>query len=340
MILAGDIGGTKCNLALFAAEESALRVFFKRRYRTRDFTSFEQLIEQFRQDAAVQEAALAGRRIVAAGFGAAGTIVGDCVYTNNLPWGIRASTLAQILELHPEEVALINDLAATAAGVQLLPVKDLVVLNEGVSQPGRNKALLAAGTGLGEVILFWDGEKHRIAASEGGMADFAARTEREIWLLSCMRMRLPHVSCEEVLSGRGFRAIHECLAPDVRHATFDLLAPDSALEITTLALAGSCKACVETLDLWTEAYGAEAGNLALRVLAYGGIYIAGGIAPKILPKMLDGTFVRAFCDKALLHDVLSRIPIYIVRNEDAPLWGAAHEAFSRTNRKSSQLAAR
>lgn len=164
------------------------------------------------------------------------------------------------------------------------------------------------------------------------MTDFAPRNEREIELLSFLKTRIPHVCSEDVLAGRGFRAIHEFLDSKVRHSTFGQRAEASAGEITEMALAQTCPVCVETLDIWTEAYGAEAGNLALRVLAYGGIFVAGGIALKVLAKMKDGSFVRAFCDKAHLADILARIPISIVLNEDAPLWGAAYRVFAATTK--------
>jgi glucokinase len=141
-----------------------------------------------------------------------------------------------------------------------------------------------------------------------------------------LKKRLPQVCCEDILSGRGIRAIHEFLDPAIRHPSFDGADADPAREISEKACKHSCQVCVATLDLWTEAYGSEAGNLALRALAFGGIYVAGGIAPKILPRLKDGTFFRAFCDKTLLSPVLARIPIYVVLNEDAPVWGAAYQA--------------
>ena len=160
------------------------------------------------------------------------------------------------------------------------------------------------------------------------MADFAPSTEREIDLLRFLKKRLPSVCAEEVLSGRGFLAIHEFLDPAVRQASFDGMKSDAAREITQNALGQSCPICVETLDVWVSAYGSEAGNLALRVLAFAGIYVAGGIAVKILPKMKDGTFLRAFCSKGSFASILSQVPIYVVLNEDAPLWGAAYQALA------------
>ncbi len=324
MILGGDIGGTKCNLAVFQeAEGTALHPIFKRRYATREFSSFEDLIAHFLR----QAAKVGGQRISAAGFGVAGAVVEGHLHANNLPWTLNPSELAQRLDVSLENIVLLNDVVATAWSLDQLPAKDLAVLNQGVLQPNATRALMAVGTGLGEALLVWDSRQYRVFPSEGGLAGFAPRTDREIGLLTFLKKRLPQVCCEDVLSGRGILAIHEFLDPYLRHPSFDG-GGDSAREISENACANTCRVCVDTLDLWTEAYGSEAGNLALRAMAVGGIYVAGGIAPKILPKLKDGTFFRAFCDKTLLSPVLERIPIYVVLNEDAPIWGAAHKALA------------
>ena len=328
MILAGDIGGTKCNLGGFVQDGAGLRLVHQRRFASRDFAGVEQLIEEFRREAADTIKSQAAGEIVAAGFGVPGTVVGGKRLSINLPWALDPSAVARSLKLELSRIALLNDLVATAWGVEHLPAGDFLTLNAGVPQPNANKAVVAAGTGLGEAIIFWDGRGHRVSDSEGGMSDFAPRNEREIQLLLFLKTRTPHVSVEDVLAGRGFRAIHESLNPAVRHSTFDQRAEASAQQITDMALARSCEVCVETLDLWTEAYGAEAGNLALRALAYGGVYVAGGIVLKLLPKIKDGSFVRAFCEKAHVADILARIPVSIVLNEDAPLWGAAYRALA------------
>jgi len=191
-------------------------------------------------------------------------------------------------------------------------------------------AFIAAGTGLGEAILFWDGERYKVSPSEAGLTDFAPRNDREFLLLQSMRHRMPRVCTEEIISGRGFRLIHQIIFPGVQHAFFDEAEVDPAAKITQNALVGSCDACVATVQMWIETYGAEAGNMALRVLPFGGVYIAGGIALKILPKLKDGSFVRAFSDKIQLSSQLAKIPIYLVLNEDAPVLGAAYEAMART----------
>jgi len=328
MILAGDIGGTKCNLAAFEESGAALRLVFQNRYATRDFSSFEQLVEAFCREAFRDRLPQPGPPFAAAGFGFAGTVVEGRLHAINLPWVLDTAALARALGLHVQDIVLMNDLVATACGIDKLPPGDFLSLNEVPSQPNGSKALIAAGTGLGEAMLFWDGRQYHASPSEGGAADFAARTDREIQLLQFLKQRLPRVSCEEVFSGRGFRRIHEFLNPAVRHPSFEEIAADSAREITQNAMAGTCSVCVETLDLWVDAFGSEAGTLALRVLAYGGVYLAGGIALKILPKLKEGSFARSFADKAPLTSVLARIPIFVILNEDAPLLGAAYEALS------------
>jgi len=333
MILAGDIGGTKCNLAIFrAADGAGLKPVFERRYSTRDFTRFEELIERFCRQAAESGANSASERIDAAGFGVAGAVVEGQLHANNLPWALNPPELARRLQVNLENIVFLNDVAATAWGLDRLPAKDLAVLNQGVLQPNATRALMAVGTGLGQALLVWDGRQYRVFPSEGGLADFSPRTDREIQLLIHLKKRLPNVCCEDVLSGRGIRAVHEFLDASVRHPSFEGSGADPAREITQLASTYACPVCVATLDLWTEAYGAAAGNLALQALALGGVYVAGGIAPKILAKLKDGTFFRAFCDKTKLSPVLARIPVYVVLNENAPVWGAAYQALAAARR--------
>jgi glucokinase len=226
------------------------------------------------------------------------------------------------------KIVLMNDLGATGHSIEHLPPEEFCVLNPGKPEPGGTRALLAAGTGLGQSILVWDGARYRIVPSEGGHSDFAPHTEQQIELLRFMRRRYPQVSWELILSGRGFRTLHEFLAPEVRHASFEDPDADPAPEITQKGLAKTCPVCVETLDLWVSIYGAEAGNLALKVLALGGVYVAGGIAVKIIEKIKDGTFFRAFKDKWHFENLLANTPVSVVLNESAPLLGAAYEALA------------
>ena len=331
MILAGDIGGTKCNLGLFTRNGPGLRSVFQHRFATRDYAGFEDLIGDFLDRAAGPNKSTPGQQIEAAGFGLAGVVVDGSLHAGNLPWVLNGTAIAQ--KLHLNNVVLLNDLTATALSLDRLGPNDFAILNHGVPEQHATKAVIAAGTGLGEAILFWDGQQYRVAPSEGGQADFAPRTELEIQLLTHLNRQLPHVSSEEIVSGRGFRRIHEFLDPSLRHPFFDAPEGDAAREITQQGLNQSCPVCVETLRVWTEAYGAEAGNMALRTLALGGVYVAGGIAPKILAKLRDGTFVRAFCGKSKFAPVLARIPISVVVNEDAPVLGAAYQALTSGNFK-------
>jgi glucokinase len=336
MILAGDVGGTKCNLGLFLREGLTLRSVFQRRLATRDYAGFEDLVEDFLKQAISVDANAKAPAIDAAGFGVAGVVAGGRHYSENLPWVVDVSALAQKLNL--KHIPLLNDLTATALSLERLSVDDFIFLNSGAPAHNATRAVIAAGTGLGEAILFWDGETYRVAPAEGGQADFAPRAEREIQLLSHLKVQLPHVSCEEIVSGRGFRRIHEFLNPSVRHASFESLEGtregNAASEITQRGMTQSCPVCAETLGFWTEIFGGVTGNFALQTMALGGIYIAGGIAVKILPKLQDGIFFKSFCGESKLAPVLAHIPISVVVNEDAPIWGAAYEALRSSQVKS------
>jgi len=260
------------------------------------------------------------------GFGVAGPVVNNRIHATNLPWVVDADTLAR--ELAVEPIVLMNDLGATGHSLEHLPPEDFCVLNQGTPVKGGTRALLAAGTGLGEGILFWEGRRYKVVPSEGGHTDFAPRTDQQIELLRFMRRRYPQVSWELILSGRGFRTLHEFIAPSVKHPIFEDPDADPAPYITKSAVDKSCPVCVEALDLWTTIYGGEAGNLALKVLALGGVYVAGGIAVKILSKMQDGAFFASFKDKWHFTAMLEDVPVSIVLNESAPLIGAAYEALA------------
>jgi glucokinase len=326
MILAGDIGGTKCNLGVFEIRDGALRPLRRERLPSRSFSSAEEAIRTFLQSGA--------EKITIAVLAIAGPVVSNRVQVTNLPWVVDAAALSKVLGI--PRVRLLNDLEATAYALGILPPSDFVTLREGVNDPQGNRALLAAGTGLGEALIIYDGRGERdregggsfaISATEGGHCDFAPRNDREIDLLRYLKQRLGIVSVEVILSGRGFRELHTFLNPKVSHADFNDPEIDVAPEITRQALAGTCPVCVEAVRLWVEIYGSEAGNLALKAMARGGVFIAGGIAVKILPLLLEGNrFVETFNAKEKMHDLLSRIPLRVVANEEAPLWGAAHVA--------------
>jgi glucokinase len=327
VILAGDIGGTKSNLALMEKNGDGFRLVFSHRYPSNDFTCFDNIIEDFLARGKNFLAASPPGKIVAAGFGVAGPVIGRGVRITNLSWAIDGDALER--QLGTRHVVLLNDLEATGYSLACLAPAELLTLNEGLPAPHGTQALIAAGTGLGEAILTWNGNRYVVMPSEGGHTDFAPRTEREIELLRYLKTLHRFVSFELIVSGRGFITLHEFLDKSVRHSTFDQPGADSAPEITRLGLEGTCPVCVETLDLFVTLYGAEAGNLALKALARGGVFVAGGIAPKILPKIQKGNFFAAFCEKEKFQELLSHIPIHVVLNEEAPLLGAAAEAAAR-----------
>jgi glucokinase len=327
VILAGDVGGTKCNLALFSERGGKLTAVFQKRFASKDFAKFELIVKEFSRLAAPHQN---GERIEAAGFGIAGPVINNTVRATNLPWIIEAGNLKR--ELRVDHIALVNDLGAWGYSLEYLPPEDFLVLNQGKPEPGGTRALIAAGTGLGESILVWHKGRYHVVPSEGGHADFAPHTEQQIELLRFMRRRYPQVSWELVLSGRGFRTLHEFLGPDVTHPSFDDPNADPAPEITRLGLSLACPVCRNVLDLWAAIYGSEAGNLALKVLALGGVFVAGGIAVKIIDKIKDGTFFEAFKDKWKFEGLLGNIPVSVVLNESAPLLGAAYEALAVIDR--------
>ena len=317
MILAGDIGGTKTNLGLFDAPQGALVKVTDKRYISHEHTGLDEIVKDF----------VCGTKakITAASFGIAGPVVDNRVHTGNLPWIIDGATLAK--ELGLDRVRLLNDLEATAHGVSMMQPINLERIYAGVPAQQAHRAVIAAGTGLGEAVLFWDGTKHLPMATEAGHADFAPHTDQHADLWKFIKSRNEFASAEMVLSGRGFRTIHEFLGPTVRHPSFDDPSTDPAREITQQALAGQCPVCISTLDLWVEIYGCEAGNLAVRSVARGGIYVAGGIAVKILPKLKEGKFVAGFKHKEKMGYFLEQVPIHVILDEECPLKGAAYAAW-------------
>jgi glucokinase len=322
MILAGDIGGTNTRLAIFESRAAMLELRAEMVYRSREHTTLDEIVVAF-----VKEKALPVDR---ACFGIAGPVKGGRCITPNLAWVVDAKNLAQSLRL--TEVFLLNDLESIAYGTAVLGPKDVAVLRAGVPVTG-NRAVIAAGTGLGEAGLFWDGSRHRPLASEAGHADFAPRNELEIELLRYLIGRYQHVSYERILSGPGLVNVYEFFRDEKKEPEPDWLNEerahrDAAAVITTAALAGKSPLCERTLDLFIQIYGAEAGNCALRFTAVQGVFVAGGVAPKILPKLSQPSFLEAFNDKGRLRPLLESIPVQVVTNDAVGLMGAAHFAAS------------
>jgi len=334
MILAADLGGTKCTLILFEICGRRLRPLSRLTVPTAEFSSIEELLEGFSAHLEREGQSLENGRLQSAAFGVAGVIVDDRAVSNNLAWTVTRERIAKVLALRASEVSLLNDVEAAASSLIHLAAGDLLPLNSSTPEPRLPKLYIAAGTGLGESILFWNGDGYQVSPCEAGLTDFAPANEEEIALLKFLLGRMPRVATEELVSGRGFRFIHEALFPQAHHAFFDDPQVDAAARITQQAFGKTCAACERTLHIWTRIYGSEAGNMALRTLPFGGVYIGGGVALKILSKLKDGTFVRAFCDKALLSAELERIPIYVVLNQDATALGAAYAALDSVNRVS------
>lgn len=321
MILAGDIGGTNIRLALFRCHENGFKLFREDTLLSRNYGSLIEAVKTF----LLQDKAL----IRSACFGVAGPInQGKCKMTN-LPWLIDTKELIKYLGI--SLVVLLNDLEATAYGVLKLTDKEFHTLNIGVPDLQGNRAIIAVGTGLGKAILFQNGTTYLPVATEGGHCDFAPRNAIEIALLEYLLKRYSRVSYERVLSGSGLFNIYQFLKKTGRGEEPAWLSERLTTEspgavISEVALAGKSTLCIKALNLFVTLYGAEAGNLALTTMATGGIYVGGGIAPKIIQKLIDGTFMKAFCDKGRYSAMLHRIPVHVIMNDKAALLGAAHVA--------------
>jgi glucokinase len=323
LVLAGDVGGTKTSVALFSVHGERLRPEWTQSFASKRYSGLVPVLQEFL-------AAGSAHSIDAACFGIAGPVLDGKVRTPNLPWLVDDAELRRALRF--DAVALLNDLEATAYGILTLADDEFHTLNQGVMRRSGNKALIAAGTGLGESILHDDGRHFHPLASEGGHADFAPRDDLEIELLRHLIDHFGHVSYERVLSGPGlfniYRFLKESRGLDEPKWLAERLAAedDPAAVVSKAALANEAEICVKALDLFVSMYGAEAGNLALRAKALRGLYVGGGIAPKILDKLKDGTFMCAFTDKGRYADLLAAIPVQVVLNDQAGLRGAAYYA--------------
>jgi glucokinase len=310
VILAGDIGGTSTRLALFDAGVRALTTI--RTYKSAEHSGLEEMVLDF--------LARNPGQVVSASFGVAGPVRGGRVEMTNVAWPVDASRIAKIVGI--AHVSLLNDLHANARGIEALGPDDFAEINEGEPDATGNAAVVSAGTGLGQAGLYWDGERHHAFAAEGGHVDFAARNEIEDDLRKFLAADYAHVSYERVCSGIGLVNIHRFLSgPDVPAL--------DGVEITQRALAGSDDVCVRALDLMVSIYGAVAGNVALTLMATGGVYLGGGIAPNILAKLREGGFMAAFLDKGRLGELLQRIPVLVILNDKTALLGAALDAAER-----------
>ena len=329
MILAGDIGGTKTLLALYEPDGTPRASVKIREFPSRDFTGLEAVIENF---LGAQK-----NKVTHACFGIPGPITPGRIELPNLPWALDAGEIHSVLD---GRILLLNDLEATGYGISALHPEELTPLAEGQPNPEGNAALIAPGTGLGECILFWDGERHKPSASEGGHCDFAPRTPEQIELLRwAWEAKRPRISFDRIASGSGLPLVYEFFketrsleeSTEISQAVSE--AEDPAAEISTMALEKRSALCEKALDTWVAVLGAEAGNLALKALATAGVYLGGGIPPKILPKLKDGTFLAAFRDKGRLSDLVNKISVKVILNDDTALYGTAQYAIESARRE-------
>jgi glucokinase len=321
MILAGDIGGTSARLALFDVHKERLVPVVERTYSSGQYKGLNEIVTTF--------SGSSGQKVRAACFGIAGPVQDGRVVTPNLAWVVDSRTLAR--DLHLPSVKLLNDLEANAYGIAALEAQDFVTLNTGALGATGNAAVISVGTGLGEAGLFWNGKAHQPFACEGGHADFAPRDELEAELLLWLRAKYGHVSYERVLSGPGLLGIYEFLrdtgkgeeSAELKEA---IRRGDGPAAISATGLEGRHELCVKALDLFVSFYGAEAGNLALKTMATGGVFVGGGIAPRILQKLKTPAFMAAFTGKGRMKPLLEAMPVKVIMKDSAALLGAARFA--------------
>ena len=337
-VLAGDVGGTKTAVAIFTIGARRLAVERYRRYPSGAHASLEEILEDF----------LARERRIPefAGFGVAGPVVAGIAKITKLPWTIDAKRISRTLGI--PRVRLENDFVAAAYGVPYLTPRQLVVVSAGDPEPGGPMALIGAGTGLGQAVLWRSAGRVEALASQGGHADFGPRSAREDRLVQFVRRRFGRVSRDRLLSGEGLAHIYDFLAEggaakESRAVSRAFATEDRGAVIGRYGLAGRDRLCTEALRTFVEIYGSEAGNLALQYRATGGVYIGGGIAARILPALRTPRFLRAFLDKPPMGDLLARIPVRIVREPRLGLIGAAATAYwmaTETTRLSSRTSSR
>ena len=321
MLLAGDIGGTKTNLAVFSPEAGPKAPLAEATFPSGRYPSLEVIAQKF--------LAQVNLKVERASFGVAGPVAASRATITNLPWVMEETQLQAALNL--SSIWLLNDLAAIAHAVPWLEPANLHTLNVGQPAPDGAIAVIAPGTGLGEAFLTWDGTRYRPHASEGGHADFAPANPFEVELLRYLQGRFGHVSYERVCSGRGLPNIYAYLkdsgyADEPDWLTEQLAAADDPTPVIVNAALDEerpCELCVATLNAFVSILGAEAGNLALKVLASGGVYLGGGIPPRILPALQQEWFMEAFRRKGRMSDLLARVPVHVILNPKVALLGAA-----------------
>jgi glucokinase len=321
VILAGDIGGTNTRLAIVGVKKGHFNFLAEETFASREEASLESALRKFLSKPL--------QPVTRACLGVAGPVRHGRCEATNLPWIIDSQEMARQLNL--PRVGLINDLEANAHGIAELEVEDFEVLNQGIADPQGNRAVISAGTGLGEAGLFWDGREYKPFASEGGHADFAPRNHLEMALLDYLLKRHARVSAERVISGQGMFNIYQFFkdtgrAEEPAWLVEQMRQKDPPVVITENALEGRSSLCMEVLDIFVSLYGGEAGNLALKVMATGGVYLGGGIAPKIVSKLREPVFMNAFTAKGRMKPLLQAVPVRVILNPRIALLGAARHA--------------
>ncbi|MDJ0651931.1 MAG: glucokinase [Simkaniaceae bacterium] len=319
--LAGDVGGTKTHLALFKEEQERVVCFKQQKFPSQKYPNLRLIVKEFLKGMS--------EKVSKGCFAIAGPVKKGRSQATNLPWLVEVDTLAK--ELSNYKVSLINDLEASAYGLKMLQEDEFFILNGQAKKAKGNKALVSAGTGLGEAGIFFDGNGEIPFACEGGHADFAPRNEREDRLLQFLRKKFGHVSYERILSGPGlynvYQFVVETKVEDEKEEVLQEIASgDSPRLISEKGLSGGSRACRKALELFIAIYGAEAGNVALKMFALGGVYIGGGIAPKLLSLFKEGGFMDSFTRKGRFFDLLRTIPVRIVLNDKTALLGAMYYA--------------
>lgn len=323
LLLAGDVGGTKANLAIFAMDEKAghLELLRNKRYPSGDYDSLNAIALKF--------LGAGDEKVHAACFGVPGVVRNNRATPTNLKWEISALSLRTDLGI--EDVHLLNDLAANAYGISELEDDDFHVVQDGIKAASGNRCVVSPGTGLGEAGLYWDGKKHRVWACEGGHADFAPRSEIEVELLEYLQGRFGHVSCERVISGQGIANIYAFLR-DTGHGkqkasiAEEMKKTDPAKVVTKHAEDGSCAMCMQAVEIFSHCLANEAANFALKAMAIGGVFLGGGVSAKLIWKLSNPAFRDAFVAKGRLETLMETMPVKVILNDEAALLGAARYA--------------
>ena len=324
MVLAGDIGGTKTNLALFRISDNRLENQLELTYKSQDHDSLEQIIQDFLHHIETQKDQVT---ISSVCFGIAGPIKNNTCQVTNLPWFVDALAIQKRFNF--PKVSLINDLEANAWGISSLSEEDFIVLNSGTAEVTGNASIIAAGTGLGEAGMFWNGQQHIPFASEGGHSDFSVSNEQEFRFYQFLGEKYQsHISWERVLCGDGLVNIYQFLCQQSKTSTPTWLLEkmqnqDPASVISQTALAKQDEICQQALDWFVYFYGVEAGNQALKIMSHAGVYIGGGIAPKIIKALQSDIFIHAFFDKGRMRPLLEAMPVKVIMNDKTALYGPA-----------------